>query len=128
LLLESEHALKQNATIAVELTGPDRPILIPSKVLRCRAASLDDILTYESACAFKRPLTITELTVTLTPTPQPTVSVTHAPRVDWRKVMARFNDGHVVWGYTNNFHPSTPHLHLFSNLRDRESMVIPLSQ
>ena len=65
LLLETEKALKPNSNVVLELTGPDSPILIPSKVLRCRAASLGDILTYEGACAFKRPLTIPELTVKL---------------------------------------------------------------
>jgi hypothetical protein len=33
LLLETEKALKTNATVILELTGPAGPILIPSKVL-----------------------------------------------------------------------------------------------
>ena len=31
-------------------------------MLRCRASSLGDVLTYQGACAFKRPLAIAELT------------------------------------------------------------------
>ena len=61
LLLETEKALAPDANVVVELTGPDSPILIPSRVLRCRASSLGDILTYQGACAFKRPLPIPEL-------------------------------------------------------------------
>ena len=132
LLLETEKALKPNSNVVLELTGPASPILVPSKVLRCRVASLGDILTYEGACAFKRPLTIPELTVKLdtTTTQQPAVSVadTEAPGVGWRKVVARFNDGHVVCGYTNDFQPSKAQLHLLTDLRDGASTVIPLSQ
>jgi hypothetical protein len=127
LLLETEKALKPNSNVVLELTGPDSPILIPSKVVRCRAASLGNILTYEGACAFKRPLPITELTVKLR-TSQPAVSIMAEPSDGWRKVVARFNDGRVVCGYTNDFHPSKPHLHLSTDLRHGESVVIPLSQ
>jgi hypothetical protein len=127
LRLETEKALKPNSNVVLELTGPDSPMLIPSKVVRCRAASLGDILTYEAACAFKRPLPIPERTVKLVPA-HPAVSVTAEPSEGWRKVVARFNDGRVVCGYTNDFHPSKAQLHLSTNLRHRESTVIPLSQ
>lgn len=132
LLLETEKALKPNANVVLELTGPESPILIPSKVLRCRAASLRHILTYEGACAFKRPLLIPELTVKLASKMPPSAApVGHAaePNVSWRKVVARFNDGRVVCGYTNDFHPSKAQLHLLTDLRcGDESCVIPLSQ
>jgi len=131
LLLETEKPLKPNSNVVLELTGPASPILVPSKVLRCRVASLGDILTYEGACAFKRSLTIPELTVKLTSKmTQPTVSIAHTAEssVGWRKVVARFNDGRVVCGYTNDFHPSKAQLHLLTDLRDGASTVIPLSQ
>ena len=120
-----------SGSVVLELTGPESPILIPSKVLRCRAASLSDILTYEGACAFKRPLAIPELPVKLAAnTAQPAVPVADAaaPRVGWPKVVARFNDGRVVCGYTNDFHPSKAQLHLSTSLRGGESKIVPLSQ
>jgi hypothetical protein len=43
-------------------------------------------------------------------------------------VVARFKDGRVVCGYTNDFHPSKPHLHLSTDLRHGESLAIPQSQ
>src|SRR6188474_219395 len=89
LLLETEKALKPNSNVVLELTGPDSRIVVPAEVLRCRVASLSDILTYEGACAFQRPLTIPELTVTLTSeTTELAVSVAHTA-VDWGKVVAR---------------------------------------
>jgi Family of unknown function (DUF6982)/PilZ domain len=131
MLLETENALAPDTNVVVELTGPESPILIPSRVLRCRAASLGDVLTYHGACAFKRPLAIPELAAKLAvQTPQPTMStpVAAAPSVGWQKVVARFNDGRIVCGYTNDFHPSKTQLHLSPNPRHGESTLIPLSQ
>jgi hypothetical protein len=130
MLLETEKALAPDANVVVELTGPHSPILIPSRVLRCRASSLGDILTFRGACAFKRPLLIPELTLKhaapgqlAAATGQPT-----APATGWQKVIARFNDGRMVCGYTNDFHPSKTQLHLSPNPRSGESTYIPLSQ
>ena len=130
LLLETPQALKPNSSVILELTGPDSPILVPSRVLRCRVASLSDILTYEGACAFRRPLTLPELTMKLTAeTTPPAMSVEHTAEtsIDWGKVVARFNDGRIVRGYTNDFDPSKAHLHVSSDLRDGESTIILLS-
>ena len=33
-------------------------------------------------------------------------------RASWQRVVARFRNGQLVRGYTNDFHPSKPHLHL----------------
>jgi PilZ domain len=130
LLLETPQALKPNSSVVLELTGPDSPILVPSRVLRCRVASLSDILTYEGACAFRRPLTLPELTMKLTAeTTPPAMPVEHTAEtsIDWGKVVARFNDGSIVRGYTNDFDPSKAHMHISSDLRDGESTIILLS-
>ena len=130
LLLETQQALKPNSSVILELTGPDSPILVPSRVLRCRVASLSDILTYEGACAFRRPLTLPELTMKLTAeTAPPAMPVEHTAEtsIDWGKVVARFNDGSIVRGYTNDFDPSKAHMHISSDLRDGESTIILLS-
>ena len=54
--------------------------------------------------------------------------VAAAPSIGWQKVVARFNDGRIVAGYTNDFHPSKLQLHLFPNPRQGESIFIPLAQ
>ena len=46
---------------------------------------------------------------------------------DWGKVVARFNDGRIVRGYTKDFDPSRAHLHVLSDLRDGKSTIILLS-
>ena len=130
MLLETEKALAPDANVVVELTGRESPILVPSRILRCRAASLGDSVTYQGACAFKRPLSIPELAAKLTGPAQPPAPAarTSGPSLGWQKVVARFNDGRMVCGYTNDFHPSKTQLHLSPNPRRGESTVISLSQ
>jgi hypothetical protein len=131
MLLETEKALAPDSSVVVELTGTESPILIPSKVLRCRAASLGDFITYRGAFAFKRPLSILELTKRREQMPAPPPRAPSQPAVQglgWQKVIARFKDGQVLSGYTNNFHPTKPQLHLSPNPRQGQAKVIPLSQ
>ena len=126
VLLETESPLTRDANIVVELTGATSPILVPSRVLRCRMASLGEILKYQGACAFKRPLTIPELTTRRAPQ---TARVAPSERsTGWQKVIARFNDGRLSYGYTNDFHPSKNELHISPNPRQGESTSIPLSK
>jgi hypothetical protein len=56
------------------------------------------------------------------------ITADETPTGEWRKVIARFNDGNAVCGYTNNFHPSQTQLHLLTDLRDGESTIVPLSE
>lgn len=132
MLLETDNELTRDANVVLELTGLENPVLIPSRVLRCRTASLGEILKYQGACAFKRPLTIPEFNARLAARREPQASTpvhqAAQARVGWQKVIARFRDGHMVCGYTNDFHPSKPQLHLSPNPRQGESTVIPLSQ
>jgi hypothetical protein len=129
ILLETPSQLAPDANVVVELLGPESPILVPSRVLRCRAASLGEILKYQGACAFKRPLTIPELSARRAPREAPIARpVATAPNVGWHKVIARFIDGRIVAGYTNDFHPTKQQLHLFPNPRQGESTFIPVSR
>ena len=130
ILLETSSQLAPDANVVVELLGPESPILVPSRVLRCRTASLGEILKYQGACAFKRPLTIPELTARrVMQRHAPVVRLAAAPpSIGWQKVIARFIDGRIVAGYTNDFHPSKLQLHLFANPRQGESTSIPLAR
>ena len=53
ILVETEGQLRPDSNIVFELSGPVSSILVPSRVLRCRTASLGEILKYQGACAFK---------------------------------------------------------------------------
>jgi hypothetical protein len=131
MLLETDNELTQDSSIVVELTGGASPILLPSRVLRCRVASLGEILRYQGACAFRRPLTLPEFAHS--PGAQLAVQrvvereAAQSP-ASWQKVIARYRDGRIVSGYTNDFHPTKPQLHLSPNPRRGDSTLIPVVQ
>ena len=114
ILVESE-PLEPGANIVFELSGPKGTLLVPSRVLRSRAITNEPKPSYHVACAFKRPLSIETLAAVAQdqksvparePAPAP------SSRVSWQRVVARFRNGRLVRGYTNDFHPSKAHLHL----------------
>lgn len=130
IFVETEGQLRPDAHIVFELCGPINSILVPSKVLRCRVASVAEVMRYRGACAFERPLDIPDLvtqamgTATLPPAAAPNADAS----TSWQQVVARFRDGHVVRGYTSHFHPSNPHLHLAAEPHSNDILFLQLSQ
>ncbi len=132
ILVETEGQLRPDANIVFELSGPMNSILVPSKVLRCRAASFDEVMRYQGACAFKRPLEIPDLLKQAVASGTATIAPAAAPRnggaASWQKVVARFRDGRLMRGYTADFHPSKPQLHLSAEPQSNDSLFLALSQ
>jgi hypothetical protein len=93
-------------------------------------ATLGEILKYQGACAFKRPLALPELTARtqqLKPV-APAPSQPAAAPSSWQKVIARYRDGRVLCGYTNDFHPTKLQLHISPNPRQGDPVFVLLSQ
>ena len=132
ILIETEGQLRPDSNIVLELSGPMKSILVPSRVLRCRAASLRDVMRYQGACAFKRPPEIPDLLkqamATSTAAAGRVAPETVASGATWQKVVARFRDGHLVRGYTADFHPSKPQLHLSTEPQSSDTLFLPLAQ
>jgi hypothetical protein len=133
--VETTGELRPDSNVVFELAGPTNSILMPSRVLRCRLASLDEVVHYQGACAFKRPLTIPDLVqqaVALPPQPEAVAPRAAAPltaaAATWQKVIARFRDGRLVRGYTNDFHPARPQLHLAAEPNSRDPLCLHLAQ
>ena len=130
ILVETEGQLRPDANIVFELSGPLNSILVPSKVLRCRVASFAEVMRYQGACAFKRPLEIPDLLKqALAKGAPPAAAVApKASPASWQKVIARFRDGHLVRGYTADFHPSKPQLHLSAEPHSSDTLFLQLSR
>ena len=130
ILVETESQLRPDANIVFELAGPTSSILVPSRVLRCRVASFDEVVRYRGACAFKRPVAIPELVMQAVATqPQPAASLPlRGATTTWQKVIARFRDGRLVRGYTSDFHPSKPQLHLSAEPHSGDTLLLQLAQ
>lgn len=131
ILVETDSQLRPDANIVFELSGSTNSILVPSKVLRCRVASFADVMRYRGACSFKRPLEIPDLLkqamTTGTATTAP-AAASQPASTSWQKVIARFRDGHLVRGYTADFHPSKPQLHLSAEPNSSDTVFLQLSQ
>src|SRR5262245_46502435 len=132
ILVENDGQLRPDANIVFELSGPTNSILMPSKVLRCRVASFADVMRYQGACSFKRPLEIPDLLKQAIAKSNGTTSAPAARQPgaspSWQKVVARFRDGRLVRGYTADFHPSKPQLHLSAEPHSSDTLFLQLSQ
>jgi uncharacterized protein DUF6982/PilZ domain-containing protein len=128
ILVETDGQLRPDSNIVFELSGPTTSVLVPSKVLRCRVAAFADVMRYEGACVFKRTPEIPELVkqALAKNTPAPVAGKTNA--VSWQKVVARFLDGRLVRGYTADFHPSKPQLHLSAEPYSNDTLLLALPE
>jgi uncharacterized protein DUF6982/PilZ domain-containing protein len=123
MLIETETDFKTDATVVFEVTGPESTVLTPARIVRSKPLTAGGMTRYQIACAFKRPLSIpnlltngrTETTATNTKTTNAPVTATASAatgKAIGQKVIARFLDGRVVRGHTNDFNASKPHLHM----------------
>jgi hypothetical protein len=133
ILFESEGAAPTPRSLVVfELSGPTGTVLAPGRVLRSHLTRTGNYPRYQAACEFKRPLSIETLAAVNkdqqdhTVARQPASATESSQRVAWQRVVARFRNGHIVRGYTNDFHPSKPHLHLTPEDRVGEPIFVPL--
>lgn len=124
ILVESEGApLAPHSTIVFELSGPTGTMLMPARVVRSQRTPQGN--RCQTACAFKRPLSVDALAAVTRPESQPAPA---AQRVSWQRVVARFRNGKVVRGYTNDFHPSKTHLHLTPEDKPGDTLFVAISQ
>jgi hypothetical protein len=126
-LVESDGPpLSPQSTIVFELSTQTGTMLMPARVLRSHAVAGGG--RHQTACAFKRPLSIETLAaVTRHESPGPAPAPATA-RAGWQRVVARFRNGKLVRGYTNDFHPSKPHLHLTPEARIGDALFVVVSQ
>ena len=136
ILIEADGvAPTPHGMVVFELSGPKGTVLAPARILRSHITRDGDYPRYQAACEFKRPLSVETLATVTTETKdrqdqtgaRPPASASEpSQRTSWQRVVARFRNGHVVRGYTNDFHPSKPHLHLTPEDREGEPTFVPL--
>jgi hypothetical protein len=110
--------------VVFELSAETGTMLVPARVLR--SLPIEGSCRQRTACAFKRTLSIDALAAVGregAPVAAPT-----AARASWQRVVARFRNGAVVRGYTNDFHPTKTHLHLTPEDKPGEMLFMDLSQ
>lgn len=129
ILVEAAGQLLPNTTVVFELSGATNTILMPARVVRCRVAAFRDTVIYHGGCQFKRLLDIEEFIKQTIDHPSSRAAAVPQPSTtQWQKVVARFLDGRVVRGYTTDFQPSKPQLHLSAEPNSTETVHLPLAQ
>jgi uncharacterized protein DUF6982/PilZ domain-containing protein len=115
VLFETTGELRPDSTIVLEFAVANRTFLVPSRVVRCHElGTFDSNPRLEGACAFRRPLPIEDLvggtlsTVTSKRTALRETSLSSG----WQQVIGKYRDGRTVRGYTNDFSPTRPYLHV----------------
>ena len=115
VLFETTGELKPDSTIVLEFAAANRTFLVPSRVVRCHElGTFDSNPRQEGACVFRRPLPIEDLvggSVTAVP-PKTTASHDISLSSGWQQVIGKYRDGRTVRGYTNDFSPTRPYLHV----------------
>jgi hypothetical protein len=113
---ETTGELKPDSTIVLEFAGPTRTFLIPSRVVRCHElGTFDNSPRLEGACEFRRPLPLEDLVgEAIQPDPAPAKPSARdaATWSGWQHVVGKYRDGRTVRGYTNDFSPQKPYLHV----------------
>ena len=138
ILIEADGTAPANrASVVFELSGPKDTILAPARVLRSQVLRDGSYPRYQAACEFRRPLSVDALAVVTKERQEPTAArqpevrppaspAEPARRTSWQRVVARFRNGHIVRGYTNDFYPTKPHLHLTSEDRVGDPTFVPI--
>lgn len=113
VLFETDGELRPDSTIVLEFLGATRTFLVPSRVVRCRSLeSMDNRARSSGACAFRRPLPIDDLVGASSPSAAAPALAYPSNDAGWQQVIGRFRDGRFVRGYTNDFSPKKPYLHV----------------
>jgi hypothetical protein len=133
VLVETANELACHGRIIFEFTGPDTRILVPSRVVRAGLEVVGGAAVYRGGYAFERPLLLADTTRQDAEGLLPAANAL-TPATSWllegeyQKVVARYWDGLLLRGYTNDFHPSKAHLHLSAHPTAGASALVPLSQ
>jgi len=134
VLFETDGELRPDSTIVLEFAGATRSFLIPSRVVRCRSLeNTGDRIRSAGACAFRRPLPMDDMVGAAAPaastaTAATTAASTQANDTGWQQVIGKYRDGRFVRGYTNDFSPKKPYLHVSTTPWSEQAQFVSIIQ
>ena len=129
VLFETEGELRPDSTIVLEFAGATRTFLVPSRVVRCNSLeSRDNRVRTSGACAFRRPLPIADLVGAARTEAAAPAQAQPAHDTSWQPIVGKYRDGRVVRGYTNDFSPKKPYLHVSPVPGSEQAQFVSLIQ
>jgi hypothetical protein len=128
VLFETATPLTHEATIVLEFSGPTKTVLIPSRVVRCQSLRKPDYsVRSQGACVFRRPLGLKDLVVGSTPQDAGGANDDGAAGT-WQPVIGKYRDGRLINGYTSDFSPSKPSLHVAPAPSAKDASFLELTE
>lgn len=103
--------LAPSSTVVLEFSSPTKTVLRTAQIVRCQSLHpIDSTARSEAACAFRRPFPVAEFAGQAAgdgPAP-----ASEDARRAWQQVVGKYRDGRLIRGYTNDFSPMNPYLHI----------------
>jgi uncharacterized protein DUF6982/PilZ domain-containing protein len=108
---EGPGELATGSTVVLEFSGPTKTVLRTARVMRCQSYAVESTARTDAACAFRRPFPVDDFAGEPLPEQRLTVTVSDNERT-WQQVVGKYRDGRLIRGYTNDFNPKKPYLHI----------------
>ena len=98
--------LAPGSTVVLEFLSQTKTVLRTARILRCQSAHpMENPVKSVAACAFRRPFPVSSFAGETQAEGRP------APTT-WQQVVGKYRDGRLIRGYTNDFSPRHPYLHI----------------
>jgi len=109
---EIPRELSPGSTIALEFSGSTKTVLRTAQISRCQPLHpIDSTARSEAAGAFRRPFPVSDFAGETLPGGRPAQATRNDDRA-WQQVVGKYRDGRLIRGYTNDFSPMNPYLHI----------------
>jgi hypothetical protein len=106
--------LNPGSTIVLEFSGTSKTVLRTARIVRCQSVhALASTARSVAACSFRRPFPVTTFAGKIL-SGQAAAAAPAVPDTDrsWQQVVGKYRDGRLIRGYTNDFSPMNPYLHI----------------
>ncbi len=104
--------LAPGSTVVLEFLSQTKTILRTARILRCQSTPPgNSSVRSVAACAFRRPFPVSSFASETAPVGYRPPSTRDDARV-WQQVVGKYRDGRLIRGYTNDFSPRNPYLHI----------------
>jgi hypothetical protein len=116
------------STVVLEFLGASKTVLRTAHILRIEnIQTIEPALRSVAACAFRRPFPVSSFASDMFPGANQLLAITDDARM-WRQVVGKYRDGRLIRGYTNDFSPMNPYLHISPTPHAERSEFVSMMQ
>jgi hypothetical protein len=116
------------STMVLEFLGATKTVLRTAHILRIEnIQTVDPAMRSVAACAFRRPFPVSSFAGETFPHANGLLATTEDART-WRQVVGKYRDGRLIRGYTSDFNPRNPYLHISPTPHAERSEFVSMIQ